>query len=421
MLRGGHQEKTFKLNEIGKDHAKTIFWGSNYAYIDYDVMRDENGNVVEDKNGEKKKDPRRVCAYYTPTFVASLVTDPKVIGCVDIPLKPGPPIFNKILVPQKTVAVSSKKPDSNTFDRPRINLTVLDATGKDIGPTTTLAYDFSKTDAKQQCKYLLGEEFCPTFSSTDPSRICAKRKDNGNVIGCIDRKTPAESAIKIKVEHDYVIDNDCNIDPKKPSVFQSLRIKLIKPDGSSKIYPSSNMPGIREYYACTKRITDPKTGKATDMTFSSFDSLDILGMKFSAIIPKFQKEDPKEFEKINLRPPQILKIYPKTFEKSCKNCFVTSLETDGGVPYIVPAGKRDRSSCQKNYKCINLNDPPKDDDPPEEEKCTFGYNNSYNDAEKAYCSGVYIGVDDSSNTQDKICLRLDTDWENFFGPHDGPR
>ena len=415
---GDTKKKKFKLNdEIGIEHKKTIFWGSNSAYMDYEDMKDENGNIIKDKYGNAKKNPKRVCGYYVPTFMASLFTSRHVIGCVDVPLMPAPPIYNKILVPRKTVAVSSTEPDNNTFKNPKINLTVLDTMGKEIGPIRTLTYDFNKADDKQQCVFLLNEYFCPTFSSTSANKICAKEKNTASVLGCIGRKTMAESGIKMEVIHDYNIDYDCNTDPTKPSVFQALRIKLTRPDKSSKIYPSGDMrsgDAIREYYSCTKKITNPKDrSKMINMTNNGFDSVDILGVEFSAIIPKFQNENTEKFEQIYLQPPQILKNYPNEFQKSCDNCFVTSLDPKDSQPYIVPAGKRDRSSCKKSYKCMNLNV-----DPQEEEKCTFGYNGSYNDAEKTYCSGVYMGPDENTNTQDKICIKLETDWNGFFGPKD---
>ena len=410
-LWGDTKKERFTLEEVGGDHEKNICF-LNYAHLEYDVMRDGNGNVIKDKNGKVKKNPKRVCAYYTPSFVAGIFTDRSIIGCVDVPLMPAPPIYNKILVPRKTVAISSANPDNNTFENPKINLTVLDTMGKDIGPITTLTYDFNKADDEQPCVPLLNEDFCPTFSLTSANKICAKRKNTASILGCIGRKTIAESGVKMQVIHDYNIDYNCNSEPTKPSTFQALRIKLTKPDGSSKIYPSNN--GIREYYSCTKKITNPQNSNQTiNMTNSGFDSVNILGVRFSAIIPKFQKENPEKFEKIYLKPPQILKNFSNEFKKSCENCFVISSDPKGSQPYIVPAGKRDRSSCKKSYKCMNLHV-----DPQKEEDCTFGYNDSYNDAEKAYCIGVYMGPDDNTNTQDKICIKLETDWDGFFGPED---
>ncbi len=216
---GDTKKKTFNLNEIGPDHKKTIFWGSNYAYIDYDDMKDENGNVIRDKNGKEKKNPKRVCAYYAPKFMADIFTNRKIIGCVDVPLYHAPPIFNKILVPRKTVGISYTEPDNNTLDKPKIKLTVFDASGNDIGPTITLAYNFSKADDQQECVALLEESFCPTFSSIEPTQICAKRQSSPETLGCIDRKTLADSGIKFEAIHDYYMDDDCNSDPTKPSVF----------------------------------------------------------------------------------------------------------------------------------------------------------------------------------------------------------
>ena len=407
-LWGDTKTEIFNLDDVEKEREKNICF-LNYAHLEYDVMRDKNGNVIKGKDNKSKKNYKRVCAYYTPTFVASIFVNANVIGCVNVPLMPAPPIYNKILVPEKRVVISSKEPEDSTFENPKINLTIKDSSGKEIGPTITLIYDFNKADNNQQCKYLLNQLFCPTFSSLSPDKICAKKKD-GSALGCINRKRMAESGIKMEVVHDYMMDNDCNDDPTKPSIFQALRVKLIKPDGSSPPYLSKG--SIRDYYACTKKIPNPQNkDKKIEMTTAGFDSVDILGVKFRAFIPKFSKSDPNKFEKAYLTPPQIIGYPTDKFQKSCENCFVISSDHSKGQAYIVPAGKRDRSSCKKRYQCII------DPESKKEENCTFGYNDQYNDAEKAYCHGVYIGADDAS-TQDKICIALDTKWEGFFGPND---
>ena len=105
------------------------------------------------------------------------------------------------------------------------------------------------------------------------------------------------------------------------------------------------------------------------MTTSEFGSADILGVSFGAIIPQFQIGNPEKFKEIYLYPPQILQTYSDEFQNSCKNCFVISSDSSDGQAYIVPAGKRDRNSCKQNYQRNNLNT-----DPPQEENCTFGYN-----------------------------------------------
>lgn len=441
---GDYIDVIFYLSDIeSKDGVKTIFWGSNYAYIDYE--RDANNNP------NKKK----VCAYYSPSWIAEVFTNGSIIGCIDIPLMPAPPIYNKIIIPHDSVALSPTPPDSSTFESPAITLKVIKSSGADSGQTITLVYDFNKSNDEQESQALLGQSFRPTFSPTTPSKICAS-SDKG-VLGCVDRKKPSDSGIKIEAIADYYLDDNCNdASSKATNSFRTLRIKLTKPDGSSITYPKDNI-GIREYYACTRQ--DPSS--KTDITTSGSDTTSILGVQFSAIIPQFEKNS-KEFQQIYLYTP-ILQVPnggkainqdDPALQNSCDLCFVAGGLDDKnnqeGQPYIVPAGVRDRSSCKQQYSCKTSKPDPSITDPSLGfQQCTLGYNDQYSDLEQAYCRGVYMGPQDANSNpvpvvpastdnatanpsvpsaltaqsnaavaQDQICIKLESDWEHFFGKDD---
>jgi hypothetical protein len=421
---GDTKSVTFDYNETGKNNYKTIFWGSNYAYVDYKDMKDENGKKKKDINGNVLKDPKVICAYYSPKFVADGFTEGDLIGCVSAPLMPAPPIYNKTLVPQNSAVIANNPPSNSTFSSPKINLTVIDSEGREIGPVIQLTYSFDIPDDQQNCTSLLEQIYCPMVTSAAPSKICAYFEgDKSNVLGCIDRPKPKDSGIKIEAIYDYYIDEDCNIGFDEPSVFKTLRIKLTQPNGDFRIYPSDNMhakDGIREYYACNKEMET--ANKPIKIRTSGYDVSTILGVDFSAIIPKFNGNSHK-FKKMYIRPPQILQNPQDSYKKSCKNCFVEIGNAQEGQEYIVPAGERNRNSCKKSYYCVDNSDQEVIQRP--KEYCSFGYNDQYNDAEKSYCRGVYTKSESGSSTsQDKICIKLETDWpgilenEQFFGNED---
>ena len=432
-------------DDIGSDKAKTIFWGSNYAYIDY-----------EQQDGIPNK--KRVCAYYSPSWIASGFTGgTQKIGCIDIPLMPAPPIYNKIIVPTFSVAIASDIPNSSTFENPAITLKVINSGGNDTGETITLTYDFTQDNNQQVAQSLLGQSFYPIFSAdSNPSKICAS-SDKG-VLGCIDRKKPSDSGIKIEAVAGVYTDNDCNAHGSgATNTFRTLKIKLTKADGTSVTYPQNDI-GIREYYACTKKVPDPTSNTTRDVTTSGSDTINILGVKFSAVIPEFT-QDSKNFKMAYIYPPTLQSPQVSdqsdsndpAFQNSCSACFVEAKinqqNNQEGQGYIVPAGKRDRSSCQQKYKCKTWQSDPSVTDPNVGfQQCTFGYNNQYNPQEQAYCRGVYIGQQDANTnvtpssppngaetpvtpvvsttsvdaplTPDKICIKLESSWKDFFGKDD---
>ena len=445
---GDYIDVPFSLSDIGsKDGVKTIFWGSNYAYIDYGKDLNNNPN------------PKKVCAYYSPSWIAQAftgnVSNAYLIGCIDIPLMPAPPIYNKIIVPHDSVALSPITPDASTFENPAITLKTITSSGADSGQTITLVYDFNKNNGEQESQALLGQSFRPTFSSATPSKICAS-SDKG-VLGCVDRKKPSDSGIKIEAIADYYVYDNCN-DPSSQATnsFRTLKIKFTKPDGSSVIYPKDNI-GIREYYACTRQ--DPSS--KTDITTSGSDTTSIFGVQFSAIIPQFVKNS-KEFQKIYVYPPILqapnggkpIKKDDPAFQNSCDSCFVTTGVDDAnnqkGQAYIVPAGLRDRSSCKQQYSCKTSKPDPSTTDPSLGfQQCTLGYNDQYSDLEQAYCRGVYMGPQDTNSNpvavvpastdsatanpsvpsaptgqskttiaQDQTCIKLESNWKDFFGKDD---
>ena len=439
----GNIELTFSLKKMGSKNSQTVFWGSNYAYIDYD------------KTADGKQNPKRVCAFYSPTFLASVFTDGEKIGCIDIPLYPAPNIYNKIIVPKESVKVSNVTPSDSTFIKPQINLQLIDSTGQPKGGYTTLTYNYE--DYSSSCSKVSNSTYCPFIPSYDPTKICARSTDNisGN-IGCIDRPRPTDSGIKLNAIHNYFIDNNCLDDSGNPSIFHSLKIQLLSSNNKLiKEFPEQNS-GLRDYYACyvPSQYKDKNSNKMVKqtITLSGDDTTDVFGIKFSAVIPELtdpnldvSKISPDKFKKTYMYPPIITEPSKTTSDTSCNQCFVpvnedncidnnpTSKERGQSMctAYITPAGKRDRKSCNRAYSCYNFkNNPPPIEHPNKYiVDCHFGSgsdkdpDSSYNAAEKAYCRGIYTidqqnkGKNSKSQTN-VICMNLETNWPNFYGNSD---
>jgi hypothetical protein len=290
---------------MGSDNSQTVFWGSNYAYIDYD------------KTADGKQNPKRVCVFYSPTFLASVFTDGEKIGCIDIPLYPAPNIYNKIIVPKESVKVSDITPSDSTFIKPKINLQLIDSTGQPKGGYTTLTYNYE--DFSSSCSKILSSNYCPFIPSYDPTKICARSTDNilGN-IGCIDRPRPTDSGIKLNAIHNYFIDNNCLDDSGNLSIFHSLKIQLLSNNKVIKEFPDQNA-GLRDYYACyvPSQYMDEDSNKMVKhtITLTGDDTTDVYGIKFSAVIPELT--DPN-LDVLKIRPDNFKKtyIYPPIITKS---------------------------------------------------------------------------------------------------------
>ena len=442
--------KTFSLQSRGSDNAQTIFWGSNHAYIDYE------------KTADGKENPKRVCAYFSPVAFGKIVSsDDELIGCIDIPLNPAPDIYNKILIPKKSVIVAGKIPNGSTFMNPKINLQVIDSTGQNIGGYITLEHNYLNDSTKCSKKEdTMGDVYCPFILASDPTKICAGLQgESSSKIGCVDRPKPSGSII-INALHDYYIDNNCPDINNKPSMFHSLKIQLKDSTTNEVIkeFPENEL-GLRDYYACYQTGQNPKDKSIEKSILSGHDTINVYGVQFSAVIPKFidnDRNDVKDYAKIGIK-----KIRPQNFKKtymyplitvdktqlinqqSCDscNCFVhvedkgqctdnTSTSKQRGenkcAVYNTPTGERERDSCVKNYSCYDLARHPLPMTAPMIDKSgtcpncisyDFGSDLSkLNDAEKAYCSGVYKLNQDTG--QNAICINLDTKWPDFFGAAD---
>jgi hypothetical protein len=437
--------KTFSLQKRGSDNAQTIFWGSNHAYIDYEKVTGEKSGTVVDN-------PKRICAYFSPVAFGKIVSgSDKLIGCIDIPLNPAPDIYNKIIVPKSSVAVATdKKPDESSFLKPQIFLKVIDSAGQNVGPYIPLTYDLEKDSKSCSDSVLtLGDVYCPFIQPADPTKICAGLKDRpSSNIGCIDRPKPTGTII-IDTVHDYYIDNNCPDSDNKPSIFHSVKIQLKDPATNKLIkeFPGEGN-GLRDYYACYQTAQDPKN----PIILSGKDTVNIYGVQFSAVIPEFVDNDgksvdytaigienirPLNFSKTYFYPPIILGRADQTGAlRSCGDCFYyvsdksqcidnnpTSKQMGQSmcVTYNTPAGDRNRDSCKRDNKCYDFkhNPLPIVDVEKNSISCNNDPNNSdlskFNEAEKAYCPGVYK-LDQQKNRA--ICVNLDTNWPDFFDKGD---
>ena len=428
---------TFSLQQRGSDNSQTVFWGSNYSYIDYKKIK---------KDDKEIDNPKKVCVYYSPKFLASAFTDGEEIGCIDIPLNPAPDIYNKIIVPKESVVVDKGTPDKSTFTNPKINLQIIDSTGQKKGGYITLEYNYIDNSVKCSKKEeTLGDVYCPFIRSDDPTKIHAglQGKSSSN-IGHIDRPKPA-GTISFHAVHDYYIDNSCpNID-NKPSIFHTLKIQIkdTKSDKIIKEFPE-NGSGLRDYYSCYRRNPNPSK---KDQVVVGKDLVNIYDVQFSAIIPKFvdnggiDVEDytkigiknigPQNFKKTYIYPPIITSNPEGSFDLGCGNCFVMKDEgqcVDNNptskqkgqskcTTYIVAAGKRDRSSCVRSNQCYDFanHSGAVTDVNKNSIKCEFGYKAVFNKAEQAYCHGVYKLKQEEKNV---ICINLDTKWPDFFDGDD---
>ncbi|MFK7761371.1 MAG: hypothetical protein AB8B46_04605 [Candidatus Midichloriaceae bacterium] len=445
--------KTFSLQKRGSDNAQTIFWGSNHAYIDY-----EKSNGIEN--------PKRVCAYFSPVAFGKIVSsDDRLIGCIDIPLNPAPNIYNKIIVPKRSVIIDGGTPAGSTFINPKINLQVIDSTGQKIGGYISLGYNYMDGSVKCSSKEdTLGDIYCPFVQPGAPTKICAglQGKSSSN-IGCIDRPKPSgpkNGAVHIEAVHDYYIDNACPDSSKinsKPSIFHSLKIQIKDPSIKDPIksiikeFPGAGN-GLRDYYACYQTGQNPNDQSIKTSVLSGHDTVDVFGVQFSAVIPKFvdkDGKDVKDYTKIGIE-----KIRPQNFKKThmyplittkqarnsgnCGNCFIPVKESqciDNNPTskqkgqskcstYITPAGERERDSCAKNYVCYDFANHPLPIEIIDGKmiiednsiNCAFGSKaDDLNKAEKAYCHGIYKLEQEEKNA---ICMNLDTKWPDFFGKAD---
>ncbi|MFQ3307660.1 MAG: hypothetical protein ACI8ZF_000920 [Candidatus Midichloriaceae bacterium] len=392
---------TFTIDKLGPSNKKTIFWGSNYAYIDYEDLKRPDGNDVKNSDNQVMKNPKRMCAYYAPNFIGKIVRGKEVIGCIDVPLMPAPPIYNKIIVPKKTVVVASSTPESSTFIKPAIQLNVMSVTGQPTGSSITLIYD--STLSTQICDSLLGQTFSPIISKGDPTKICAYAgKDTSNIIGCVNRPSPTQD-YTLEAQHEFYFDNSCDISGLENPTFHAVRLKMTSQSDPSdvKYYPALGSKPIREYYSCKKTYTPSGSTKKKTTYDAGSDTGDFYEFSFKAIIPEFKE---KAIQYKYLESPQITDISAFSNKgNSCDSgCFKeqkpistdTGQTLDHGQKYYVPAGKRDRTSCKRDYSCIGKQG--------KTYQCSFGLNDQFSDIDKAYCPGVYIKHSDS--TQDKICI-----------------
>ncbi|MFQ3307659.1 MAG: hypothetical protein ACI8ZF_000919 [Candidatus Midichloriaceae bacterium] len=401
---GDTRTATFTMNELGKSNKKTIFWGSNYAYIDYADLEDAAKKKVKNSNGQVMKNPKIMCGYFSPSFIAKLLSDDIAIGCIEIPLMPAPPIYNKIIVPKETVKVSSSTPEASTFIKPAISLVILSINGQPTGTSITLSYD--STLSTQNCDSLLGQNFCPIISKGDPTKICAYTNgDKSNVVGCINRPSPGQG-YTLEAQHEFYFDNNCDISGLENPTFHAVRIKMTSQTNPSdiKYYPALGENPIREYYSCKKTFTPAvPTNKQTTYDAGT-DTGDFSGFSFKSIIPEF---DNKTVKYKYLDSPLITGI--SAFSKggnSCAGCcFKESIDSRRGQKYYVPTGNRDKNSCKKNYSCTI-------GDQNQSCQCSFGANNTFSDVEEIYCPGVYVKP--SSTTQDKICVYFPL-YSDFLG------
>ncbi len=363
-----------------------------------------------------------------------------------IPLNPAPNIYNKIIVPKKSVTVANTTPSDSTFIKPQINLQLVNSAGQPEGSYTTLTYNFENNSSN--CQPINNNSYCAFVPSENPTKICAGLENTiSSNIGCINRPRPTDSAIKLNAIHNYFIDNNCLDNSGKPSLFHSLKIQLLSNNKVIKEFPGQNA-GLRDYYACymSSSYNSPNTNKqiTKESIIAGQDTINIYGTQFRSVIPKLitssnldisniTSEDivkirPENFQKTFIYPPIITSSSPASSDESgvsnCHKCFVSVDDENNCIDnqltskkrgqskcssYITPAGKRDRTSCNKNYDCYNFEDNPlpiQDVNTDTTINCYFGAEgdkdtDDYNNAEKAYCSGIYTINQQDINQQDK--------------------
>jgi hypothetical protein len=438
---GVTREVHFNISKdsMGPANAQDIVGIFSKVFIDYKL--DSKGVF----------DPRFICAYQTSSILnlveAVKYFDPlyapvidmyegvlarmNKLGCIQMPLRTLP-VYNKTLVPQKTVISNSSIPEGSTFETPKIILNVVNVDNEismDKRDTATLTYDYSNKTA--QCKELLGKRYCPKIS--DKKKICAYLQSNNYVVGCVPRPSPKDSGFKFDVKHFYYYDSKCRDKNNNTVPFHSIKIKMTRPDNTSVIFPKDK--SLREYYACYDKDSQ------NDYKYTAKkDSIEIYDVVFGAVIPKFIDRQRRVFATTKYLPPISYDLDANAFssnayKKSCDACYSPVAWNDtAGEELIVPAGSvqlRDRDSCKVPHKCMSMKEKGK-----EKQTCLFGYQDKYNEIEQSLCYGVYRinQVENKEATHqkgkklrateaDQICMhKLNDDWPNFFlGTQKGDR
>ena len=327
-----------------------------------------------------------------------------LIGCIDQPAKPGPPVFNHVMVGSaiafvdQDLTLSDYLNMGSTFDQPMIELT-NGLTGAEK-KTLKLRYKFpndSRTiDGTPRCGFFPDEdrqEYCAEYSSSTPDRVCACLRDecaNGKYLGCAPRPNLEQSGLKVKTEYAVHESIDGRLSP-------AIGVQIIKVDSAGNEtgqLPLTVPPKVvREYY---------KMDQAGNIIVQR-DSVDVYGVTFGAMIPEISGGD---VQYIRVGTPEM--VYASS---GCYHFAEFPLDDDRWPKYYVPAGNRDRTSCQcqpgQQFCTI----------PPAADCIDGGFYPHNSDAVDAYCPGLYLGPEDPGQP-DSICVINDSSFD-FMTQTDG--
>lgn len=368
-------------------------------------LKGEKFKHDEDKTHDKYLP--KVCAYVvnvTGCNSPMLNWGNALIGCIDQPAKPGPPVFNHVMVGSaiafvdQDLTLSDYLGMGSTFDQPMIELT-NGLTGAEK-KTLRLRYKFpndSRTiDGTPKCGFFPDEdrqEYCAEYSESTPDRVCVCLRDecaNGKYLGCAPRPNLEQSGLKLKT--DYAVHESID-----GSFSPAIGVQIIKVDTAGNetgILPLTVPPKVvREYY---------KLDQGGNIIVQK-DSVNVYGVTFGAMIPKISGDD---VQYIRVGTPEM--VYASS---GCYHFAKFPLDDDRWPKYYVPAGNRDQTNCQCEPGQQFCTIPPAAD-------CITGEFYPHDgEAVDAYCPGLYVGPEDPGRP-DSICVINDSSFD-FITQTDG--
>ena len=370
-----------------------------------------------------------------------------LIGCVEEPLKPGPPTFNTVIPHSITPYVDPKiKLHDYTddkgkiingyismgskFDQPLIQI----SNGSTKGGTLLLRYKFPGDT------YMYDQIPAKGFFESDPNKLVYESivlKDSpdkvciclgedcreGITIGCVDRPTPKDSNLKIVADLASGHANNPAVYPR--FAFTDDKNNIIYYDTSNRkvIFNSNGIPFVADSsgYATTtaatgklnyrylRELTDSSPisdfyalqadGKEVGYTKNSYVS---YGLEFNAMVASINATT-KQPNYIALNVP-----LPGSSGSFLRIAGDPLSVTD--PQYYLPAGSRERLLCN----CPKGTDPNRCPLPPE---TSYNYDPNmpiqYNepDASRLYCPGRVIEPSQVENNN-KICLQIASFWKD---------
>ncbi len=360
------------------------------------------------------------------------------IGSIDMPMPPGPPIFNKTIVPSEFLEVSALMGEDR-FERPAVKLELKNSLG-DVKGSVDLFYNFNKKDDDQETQDFNGKKYSLSFNAAT-SNICVVENFK-DTVGCVGRLTMKESGVSMTLKS--VIDNG---ELGGVIKFGGLRLKDDEiPDNCvycdkdyapcSKDNEECNelcCPGkgsLKENYVKQLYLKD-KEGKGITKNILKSDAIKAFGIDFNLVIPEFEDDAKTKVKYIY----GILPVVDPEAGRIKESCSKSFIEVDQGgdnsTKLVVPAGIRDRTFCKGifNYQKFVLdsdgkikfdtNKKPIKDFVHCEAGKGYEYENLscaklegddyFNALEQAYCTGIYKYA--KNNERDKICIEQTLDQE----------